>query len=105
MSDYDFVAGDIGELQIPCFKQGTNTPLSLGSGESIKVAWRDENGVVVNKNATIDDPNSVVAKVQFDANELYAPLMSIEVLLVDATSRVTHANSTINLKIRDPIDS
>lgn len=100
MSAYSFVAGDTGSvLRVTCTNDSDDAAINL-TGATVALRWLDSSGVLVTKNMSIVTAASGIAQYQFGASELFAPSMSFEVGITDASSNVIRSINLIDVNVR-----
>lgn len=100
MAAYSFVAGDTGSvLRVTCTNDSDDTAINL-TGATVALRWLNSAGTLVSQNMTIVTAASGIAQYQFTASELFAPSMSFEVRITDASSNVIRSLNLIDVNVR-----
>ena len=97
---YSFVSGDTGStLRVTCTNDSDSTAIDL-TGCTLALRWKDSANVLQSKAMTIVTAASGIAEYNFAAGELFAPSMSFEVQITDATSKVIRSLNPIEVSVR-----
>jgi len=99
---FDFVSGDTGSsIVITCTDKVTGLPINL-TGSTVALNWVGSSGTVVNKAMTVVSAAQGKASYHFLANELFAPKMSLEVVISTGADVVSNLD-LIQLSVREQV--
>ena len=96
----DFVSGDTGSTLVVNVVDDSENVISLVSALSVKIRWVDEDGVVQEKNMTIDDAAAGKCSYKFVTGELFPGGMGFEVEVTDAGGQTISNVDFINMTVR-----
>ena len=99
----DFVSGDTGSsLVVICTDKLTNLPISLAAS-TVLLKWKKADNTLATNEMTVLSATEGKVKYQFLASELFAPAMSFEVEITDASGKVISNLSLIDVKVREQL--
>lgn len=99
---YDLVTGDTGSSLVVNIKDTASAVVNL-TGATIKFRWEGEDGVLVERTATISDAVNGVAEYQFATNEIFATKMRVEVEVTDSAGKIITGTDLITLQVREQL--
>jgi hypothetical protein len=100
---YDLVAGDTGSvIQITCIDKATQQALDL-TGSTVDIHWEDSTGTLVSHQMQIVSAINGQVKYQFGVNELFAPSMSFEIVVTNASGKTLSNTTLLNVNVRDKL--
>ncbi len=100
----DLVTGDTASKLVVTVKDNaTSLPVNLTGVLSVKFRWRDNDGAVAVKTATVTDAANGVVEYLFGAGEIIAPSMKIEVEVTDSGGKIMTGLELIELAVREQL--